>query len=135
MQWNDSENAGFTTGTPWKKVNENYTEINVSTQNEDSNSVLNHFRKMTKVRKDNPVLVYGAYEILQKEHPTVYAFTRTLDDVKMLVMLNFSEETSSIAMPEISNYGNTVINNYDELVIDKNKVNLLPYQAVILKLK
>lgn len=135
MQWNDSENAGFTTGTPWKKVNENYTEINVSAQNEDPNSILNHFRKMTKVRKDNPILVYGAYEIFQKEHPTVYAFTRTLDDVKMLVMLNFSEETSSIAIPEISNYGNAVINNYDELVVDKNNVNLLPYQAVILKLK
>ena len=90
---------------------------------------------MTKVRKNNPVLVYGAYQLLEKEHPTIYAFTRTLDDEKMLVLLNFSEETSSISLPEFSDFSHEVINNYKELVVDKSNVKLLPYQAVILKIK
>ena len=135
MQWDNIANAGFTTGMPWMRVNENYKEINVTAQNDDPNSILNHFRKMVKVRKDNPVLVYGKYELLQREHPTIYTFTRTLDDEKMLVLLNFSQETSSIALPEISNTVNTIINNYSKLEIDNNKINLLPYQAVILKVK
>lgn len=135
MQWDDTENAGFTTGTPWKRVNENYKEINVAAQNKDPNSILNHFRKMTKIRKDNPVLVYGKYELLQREHPDIYAFTRTLGDDKMLVLLNFSKEPSSITLSEIGNSEKTIINNYNELKVEGEKVNLLPYQAIILKLK
>ncbi len=134
MQWDDTENAGFTSGKPWKKVNENYTEINVAAQNENPNSILNHFRKMTKLRKDNPVLVYGDYELLEKEHPTIYAFTRTLDNEKMLVMLNFSQETSLITLPELRGFDNIIINNYNDLLVENNRVNLLPYQAVILKM-
>ena len=136
MQWNRYGECWFHEQVRLgKKVNGNYTEINVAAQNEAPNSILNHFRKMTKIRKDNPVLVYGDYELLQKEHPTIYAFTRTLDDEKILVMLNFSQETSSITLPEISRYDNTIINNYNELEVDNNRINLLPYQAVILKIK
>lgn len=131
MQWDDSKNAGFTTGTPWKRVNENYLEINVAAQEKDPNSILNHFRKMTQVRKDHPVLVYGNYEILEQEHPTVYAFTRTLDGEKMLVLLNFSEENSTITLSEPGNLGQLIINNYPELEVSGNTVELLPYQAVI----
>ena len=72
MQWDDSDNAGFTTGMPWKRVNENHKVINVAAQDKDPNSILNHFRKMTQLRKDNSVLVYGKYELLQKEHPDIY---------------------------------------------------------------
>jgi oligo-1,6-glucosidase len=135
MQWDTTKNAGFTSGIPWKRVNDNYTEINVAAQDKDPNSILNHFRKMTRVRKGNPVLVYGQYEILERTHPTVYAYTRTLDADKMLVLLNFSEESSSISLSELGNMEATVINNYSELQIENNAINLLPYQAVILKLK
>ncbi|MDB4635763.1 alpha-glucosidase [Flavobacteriaceae bacterium] len=135
MQWNNTEYAGFTTGIPWKKVNENYTEINVAAQNKDPNSILNHFRKMTKIRRNNPVLVYGDYEIIQKEHPTIYAYTRTLENVKMLVLLNFSDKNSTIAMSEISNFKNIIINNYKEFSIEDDKAILMPYQAVIIEMK
>jgi len=135
MQWNNTEYAGFTTGIPWKKVNENYTEINVADQNKDPNSILNHFRKMTKIRRNNPVLVYGDYEIIQKEHPTIYAYTRTLENVKMLVLLNFSDKNSTIAMSEISNFKNIIINNYKEFSIEDDKAILMPYQAVIIEMK
>ena len=135
MQWDNTGNAGFTTGVPWMKVNENYPDINVAAQERDPNSILNHFRKMTKVRKENPVLVYGKYELLQREHPDIYAYTRTLDDEKMLVLLNFSQETATITLSGMSDFGEPIINNYSELDIDQDKASLLPYQAVILKIK
>lgn len=135
MQWEDSKNAGFTTGKPWKRVNDNHTEINVAAQNQDPNSILNHFRKMTQVRKENPVLVYGAYTVLEREHPTIYAFTRTLEGERMLVLLNFSTEQQSISLPEIGHLGQTVINNYSSIELEGNKVELLPYQAVIVKIE
>lgn len=134
MQWDDTENAGFTSGTPWKRVNENHKEINVAKQNNDPNSILNHFRRMTKVRKDHPVLVYGKYEILQKEHPTIYAYTRTLGDEKMLVLLNFSDANAEITLPGFENFNTVVINNYDALTFENQTVDLKPYQAVILKI-
>lgn len=135
MQWDTTQQAGFTTGTPWKRVNPNYPEINVAKQEKDPNSVLNHFRKMTKVRKDHPVLVYGAYTLLQKEHPKVYAYTRVGEKEKMLVLLNFSEEVSSISLPELAQVQGTVINNYEETDLEGETIRLRPYQAVIYQLK
>lgn len=134
MQWDNSENGGFTTGKPWMRVNENYSTINVAAQEKDPNSILNHFRKMTRVRKDNPVLVYGQYKILQREHPTVYAFTRTLDRENVLVLLNFSAEKSSIDLQEASGIGKQIINNYGNLEVEGNRITLQPYQAVIVSL-
>lgn len=135
MQWGGTANAGFTTETPWKRVNENYKEINVALQDQDPNSILNHFRKMTQVRKANPVLVYGDYKVLQKEHPSIYAYTRTLGDEKVLVLLNFSSEKAAIGLSGLEKFGNMLINNYPELEIEDFEVRLMPYQAVILKME
>ena len=135
MQWNDTKNAGFTTGIPWKRVNENYTTINVKAQDKDPNSVLNHFRKMTKVRKENLTLVYGAYQIIQKEHPTVYAFTRKDADGEILVVLNFSDASSSISLDELSTDSEILINNYETADISDKSIALQPYQAILFKLK
>ena len=134
MQWDAKKNAGFSSETPWLPVHENHTTVNVANQQNDHNSVLNHFRKMVALRKDNLLLVYGEYEIIQEEHPTIYAYSRTLEDQKMLILLNFSELESSI---ELSNYDDSkevLINNYSELSVDKNTITLKPYQAVVLKL-
>ena len=134
MQWDASKNAGFSNETPWLPVHKNHTTVNVLNQENDQNSVLNHFRKMVALRKDNLLLVYGNYEIIQEEHPTIYAYSRTLEDQKMLILLNFSESESSI---ELSNYDLTtkvLINNYSEFSIDKNTITLKPYQAVVLML-
>ena len=131
MQWDDTPNAGFTTGTPWKRVNENHLTINVAAQNEDPSSVLNHFRAMTKLRKENLILTYGQYELLQREHPTVYAFTREYEGEKWLVLLNFSDTNSTISLPELTRVGEVKINNYEEVNFAGDQVDLLPYQAVI----
>lgn len=134
MQWDTTKNAGFTTGTPWKRINPNYIEINVAAQNADPNSVLNHFRKLTSLRKENLVLVYGDYTILQQEHPEIYAYTRILNDEKVLVLLNFSDSSSSITLPEIAVTDQILINNYPSLKKKGDRFELEPYQAVLLEI-
>ena len=96
VQWDDSENAGFTTGTPWIKVNPNYVDVNAAAQENDPDSELNYFRKLNQVRKDNLTLIYGAYTLLLAEHTEIYAYTRTLDDDVILVLLNYSEKTVTV---------------------------------------
>ncbi|GAA4279635.1 glycoside hydrolase family 13 protein [Gaetbulibacter aestuarii] len=135
MQWNDSINAGFTTGIPWKKVNPNYKDINVATEEKDPNSVLNHFRKMVKLRNENKILVYGKYQLFDAENEETYSFSRTLDDRKVLVLLNFTDHGSDVVLPEIKNMENELINNYSSLDKTDDKVTLKPYQAVIYELK
>lgn len=90
FQWNASVNAGFTTGTPWIKLNPNYKTINAAAQEKDPNSCLNYFRRLTKIRKDNPTLVYGKYSLLDKHNPKVYAYAREEEGKKFLIVLNFS---------------------------------------------
>jgi len=133
MQWDATKNAGFSNETPWLPVHENHSTVNVLDQENDQNSVLNHFRKMVALRKDNLLLVYGNYEIIQDDHPTIYAYSRTLEDQQMIILLNFSELESSISLPNFDHNKEVLINNYNELSIDENTITLKPYQAVVLK--
>ncbi|MEC7263147.1 MAG: alpha-glucosidase [Bacteroidota bacterium] len=134
MQWNDSENAGFTLGTPWLPVNPNYVDINVKKENSNPGSVLNHFRELTKLRKQNPVLVYGSYELLAPEHPTIYAYTRTLEGKTLLTLLNFSKESADITLEEGWAESQIIINNYNDLQIIGDSIKMKPFQAVILNI-
>ena len=133
MQWDATKNAGFSNETPWLPVHENHSTVNVLHQENDQNSVLNHFRKMVALRKDNLLLVYGNYAIIQDDHPTIYAYSRTLEDQQMIILLNFSELESSISLPNFDHNKEVLINNYNELSIDENTITLKPYQAVVLK--
>ena len=92
FQWDATPNAGFTNGTAWIKINLNYKNINVGAEELDTNSCLNYFRKIVQLRKNNKVLVYGKYELLDKENPKVYAYTRGEGAEKVLVILNFSKD-------------------------------------------
>ncbi|MFJ8260785.1 alpha-glucosidase [Rummeliibacillus sp. NPDC094406] len=96
MQWSAEENAGFTTGTPWIGVNPNYIEINVKKQQQDPNSVLNHYKKMIQLRNVKDVFIYGQYELVFEEHPSVYAYTRTFNDEKVMILCNLSGETTLV---------------------------------------
>ena len=133
MQWDATKNAGFSNETPWLPVHENHSTVNVLHQENDQNSVLNHFRKMVALRKKNLLLVYGNYEIIQDDHPTIYAYSRTLEDQQMIILLNFSELESSISLPNFDHNKEVLINNYNEFSIDENTITLKPYQAVVLK--
>ena len=134
MQWDSTKNGGFTEGKPWKKVNDNHQTINVVAQNKDPKSILNHFRKMVKLRKDNPVLVYGQYQILQESHSEIYAYTRTLDEQQVLVLLNFSKKQATITLEETTKTGTLLINNYDRLDAKEGQITLQPFQAIICEL-
>jgi oligo-1,6-glucosidase len=92
FQWDNTAQAGFTTGTPWIKVNPDYKTVNQAAEEKDPHSVLNYFRSMVRLRKENPVLVYGKYTLLDKDNPDVYAYTRESGSKKVLVLLNFTSK-------------------------------------------
>ena len=135
MQWDDSQHAGFTTGKPWLPVNDNSTEVNVEAQEADPGSCLNYFRKMVRLRNDNPVLVYGDYELLFPDHEQIYAYTRKLEGKGMLILLNFSAQEAVCALAPSVSLGEVLINNYDSVARKKGSITLRPYQAVIHALK
>ena len=131
FQWNASANGGFTTGTPWLKVNDNHTVLNAEAQDKDPNSVLNYFRKMVQLRKNNPVLVYGKYTLLDKENPNVYAYTRELEGKKVLVLLNFSAKNASAKTGINISKAKVLINNY---ATPSKTGELRPYEAILYQL-
>jgi oligo-1,6-glucosidase len=99
MQWDDSPNAGFTTAAPWIQVNPNYTAINAQQALGDPDSIFHYYRRLIQLRKENPVIVYGRYDLILADHPQIYAFTRTLGDDCLLVLLNFSADTALCELP------------------------------------
>ena len=127
VQWDSTENAGFTTGTPWIGVNPNYTEINVEKQNADPDSVLNFYRKAITLRKSLPVVKEGSY----KEHFPLdgkrYIYSREMDGQKLLVLCSFSEKQEKIRIPKGFDLSNAklILQNYEH--IDPN--TLKPYEA------
>jgi len=132
FQWNSSANAGFTDGMPWINVNKNYKTINVEAEEKDPNSVLNYFRKVVQLRKDNLALVYGKYTLLDKYNPDIYAYTRELNGKKFLVMLNFRGRPVTLKSDIDIGHMKLLLDNY--YVPSKGKT-LKPYQAVVYKLE
>ena len=137
IHWDDSAHSGFTSGTPWIQVNPNYVEVNAAAQEQDPDSELNYFRTLNQVRKNNLTLVYGAYDLLLPEHTQVYAYTRTLDEDKILVLLNFSSDTVTLNIAELGGinmqHAQVLLNNLTELNIADGQVTLAPYQAVLMR--
>ncbi len=137
MQWDRSENAGFTKGTPWIKVNPNYKEINVAQAESDEGSIYHYYRDMIKLRKNNLVLVYGSFELLAEEDEKVFAYLRADEAEQFLVVLNFSGDETRFLWPEGRVYKSQelVISNYaghnSNRLCD---INLLPYEARVYKL-
>jgi oligo-1,6-glucosidase len=99
VQWNAARHAGFTTGTPWLGVNPNYPSINVEQALADPDSIFYYYQKLIQLRKSVPAIVYGTYDLILPDHEQIYAFTRTLDDTRLLVILNFSAETPVFELP------------------------------------
>lgn len=134
FQWDSAANAGFTSGTPWLKVNPNYITINQVKQEKDPTSCLNYFRSLTSLRKANPVLVYGKYTLLDKSNPNVYAYTREEGDQNLLILLNFSDSSAATEV-SISADAKLLLSNYNlaPAAADKGSITLRPYEAVIYK--
>ncbi|RVT78730.1 alpha-glucosidase [Flavobacterium sufflavum] len=134
FQWDTTQNSGFTSGTPWLKVNPDYKTVNVIAQEKDPNSVLNYFRRLVQIRKNEPTLVYGNYTLLDKENPDVFAYSRELNGKKMLVLLNFSAKMASFNLGIALNKSTIVLDNYPNTSKITNST-LRPYEAVILEFK
>lgn len=137
MHWDNTTNGGFTSGTPWLGINPNYPKINAALQEKDVGSVLNFYRKMVQVRKANPTLVYGDYEVVQPDHASVYAYWRWDEGEKFLVLLNFSDESRPFAfVPKFQGNMVPVIGNYQQTApIANGEVLLKPWEATLFRME
>ncbi|WP_395045084.1 alpha-glucosidase [Flavobacterium sp.] len=137
MQWNAATtNAGFTTGKPWLPINKNYVNVNVEQAEKDKNSILNYVRQMTKLRKEHKdILVYGKYQLIDKDNKNIFAYTRSNSKETFLILLNFTKEINTIAIPKEYKLSDELINNLNTLKTEGNNIKLQPYQSCIIKLK
>lgn len=138
MQWDDSANAGFTTGTPWIKVNPNYHAINTAQALADPGSIFYYYQRLIRLRKENRVIVEGRYDLLLEDDAAIYAFTRTLADDRLLVILNFTATTPVFALPEGLPAGDPelLIANYPVAAAeDIRQVTLQPFEARVYRLR
>ena len=134
VQWDDGANAGFTTGNPWIAVIDNYKEINAADQVARADSVYHYYQKLIQLRKENEIIVYGTYELLNPEDTNTFMYTRTYEKEKLLVLLNFTEKEQLVSIPEEFSTGKAscMISNYENPM---QKENILrAYEAVVLKL-
>lgn len=134
MQWDDSEYAGFTKGTPWISVNPNYKEINAKKEMEEANSIFHYYQKLISLRKENEIIVYGDFQSYLPEHDKVFAYTRTLDASKLFVMCNFTEEAVTVEIPELFvENGTCLISNVERKEYTRT-LELKPYEAFVLQI-
>ncbi len=141
MQWDDTENAGFTTGTPWLGVNPNYTEINARSQLHDENSVFHYYKKLIQLRKENSIFVEGDFTLLLPEDENIFAYVREYEGRKLLVAANFTDK--EVECPLLKEWGVPVsedgadksrdngvllIHNYNDL---PSRQKLRPYEAMM----
>jgi oligo-1,6-glucosidase len=134
MQWDTSPNAGFTAGTPWLAVNPNHVDINAATQVSDLGSVFAHYRTLVELRHTLPVVAHGDFHMLLPNDEQVYAFTRRLDDVELLVLANFGDEdvVADVPSPEHWVDAELLICNYPYAVTEPGTPpSLRPWEACV----
>lgn len=138
VQWDDSENAGFTTGTPWIHVNPNYKRINARNVVQDPSSIFHYYKKIIRLRKENDIVVYGSYDLILENHDQIYSYIRSLGEEKLLVICNFSQENPVFELPATMNdqSSDLLISNY---IVDSRErlrcFTLKPYEARVYHLK
>ncbi len=135
MQWSAETNAGFTTGTPWIGVNPNYTDINAEQAVSDPDSIYHYYRQLIALRKQHPIMIYGDYELIMRDHEQIYAYTRTLGEDKWLIVLNFTGQKVEWQLPTGLSLegGSIVIANYPEADMDDGQ--LRPYEARVYSIR
>jgi oligo-1,6-glucosidase len=130
MQWDDSAHAGFTTGVPWIAVNPNFTEINAAAAQADPDSVFHFYRRLVALRHEHTVIALGDFRMLLPDDPTVYAFTRSLDGVTLLVLGNFSGDEAPVDLPDVGEWAASelLIGNYPAPE-DDGRIVLRPWET------
>jgi oligo-1,6-glucosidase len=132
MQWSNTANAGFTTGKPWLPINDNYTTVNTAMQDTSANSILNFVRQMIKLRKERKdILVYGKYNLVDKDNPDVFAYVREANGKKILVLLNFTSKVVKANTGRPLTNAKLLLCNYPNRQTNEQ---LQPYEAAIYEL-
>ena len=134
VQWNGAENAGFTTGTPWLSVNGNYKEINVENSRKNPDSLFYYYKTLIALRKNNDVLIYGKFQLLDKEHPEIFAYERTLDGKKIVVICNFTDHETQMEATEDLTDGKILIHNQGQNRLGKETWILGAYEAWMIEI-
>src|SRR5690625_430786 len=133
MQRDDSENGGFTSGTPWIKLNDNYKDINVQAAMEDKYSIFYYYQKLIRLRKEHPIIVYGSYELLASDSEEIFVYTRELDGEQLLIVSNFTNNRVIFDVPSDLNDRRNVrllIENYEtEINHLEEELLLEPYET------
>lgn len=132
MQWNEDTNAGFSEAVPWIKVNENYTTINVETESKNPNSVLNYYKKLLKLRKENEVIIYGEYKLILEKDKQIFSYIRALNNKFMLIICNFTYKTPFFRLPKNIKYSGKemLLCNYENKGNDDlSGFKLRPYEC------
>ncbi len=131
MQWDATEQAGFTTGTPWLPVNPNHRQINVAADRAAEKSVFRFYQRLIALRHDNPVVALGSFTLLEPEHERLYAFTRTLGEETLLVVANASDEPLGAPLPVDVSGAELILGNYPD---DAVAAALRPWEARLYRL-
>ena len=131
MQWDDSDCAGFTTGKPWLKINPNYQSVNAAEELKRDDSVFHYYQKLISLRKQLDVIVNGTYELLEKDDPELFIYTRTLGTEKLLVVCNFSDRKQSFRVPEEFAGGEILISNSGRKSAANPEVE--PYESFVVR--
>ncbi|MEK5462238.1 glycoside hydrolase family 13 protein [Staphylococcus sp. FSL K6-0099] len=132
MQWDQSTNGGFTNGTPWFPVNPNYKTINVEQQIHDPQSILQFYKDLIQLKKSDEIYTYGQFNLVDEDNPNLFAYTRTLNNKKILVVGNLTDQVSKLNVPYlIENEQQVMLHNYSSHVIDFDKIQ--PYEAFVIK--
>ncbi|MBH0230511.1 glycoside hydrolase family 13 protein [Halobacillus yeomjeoni] len=130
MQWSSGPQAGFTTGNPWIKINPNHKEINVEDQLKQPDSILNYYKDMIRLKKKYDLFTYGIYDLMLKDDPQIYAYTRTLDQHYALVISNLTNEEAVFTSPHKLSSEQMILNNYEvERHEDLQSITLKPFEA------
>lgn len=127
MQWDASENAGFSTGTPWLKAGKSYKDINV--ENEIQGPIFTFYQDLIRLRKEMPIISEGSYKPAFEDSKQVYAFERQFEDQKLLVLNNFYAKEVEINLPAVYQNGQILISNYEDAEVSE-KILLKPYQTL-----
>ena len=135
MQWDSTENAGFTTGKPWLKVNKNYKFINAEDCLQDKDSIFYHYKKLIDIRKHNDTIIYGDYKLLLPEDKNVFAYSRELNGDKIVVVCNFYNKEINLNFKEDFNNVEILLSNYKDSNILMKDLKLRPYEAIMYRVK
>ncbi|GGN53197.1 glycoside hydrolase family 13 protein [Oceanobacillus indicireducens] len=139
MQWNSKENGGFTTGTPWMKVNPNVKEINVEAELKDPDSIYHYYKKLIELRRGNETLIYGSYELILEEHEQIYAYVRTLGEEQYVILTNLLDGTADFEFPEdlLGKQAELRLSNYqvEEAHETLDTMTFRPYEARVYQIK